>query len=51
MYSTVAFQIDKKDKEQIEALERKTGRPREFILRDLIKAGLRIYQAPPTKGV
>ncbi len=49
--SSVTFTIDQETREQIDTLARKTNKPKETVLRDVMKAGLKNYQTTPTKGV
>jgi hypothetical protein len=51
MSSHVAFTINEATREQIDTLARKTGKPKEAVLREVVETGLKSYRTVPTKGV
>ena len=50
MSSLMYLNVESPIREQIEKLARMTGKPKETILREVVKAGLKTYTQIPTKS-
>lgn len=50
MSSFISLNVESPVREQIEKLARMTGKPKEAILREVVKAGLKTYAQIPTKS-
>ena len=50
MSSLVTLTINEKAREQINTLVRRTGKPEEAVLRDVVETGLKSYTIPPSKS-
>ncbi len=48
--NTLLITIDDATKKQVDALTRAAGKPEKEVLCDVVKAGLKIYQTPPSKS-
>ena len=51
MSSLVTLTINEKTREQIYTLVRRTGKPKEAVLREVVETGLKSYHPIPTKGI
>ena len=51
MSSLVTLTINEKAREQINTLVRRTGKPKDAVLREVVETGLKSYKTIPTKGV
>jgi predicted transcriptional regulator len=49
--SSVTFTIDNETREQIDTLARITRKPKETVLQEVVKTGLKSYHTTPSKGV
>jgi len=47
---SILWELDDPTREQITNLARMSGKPQKAILREVVKAGLKIYQQTPTKS-
>jgi len=50
MSSLVTLTINEKAREQIDTLVRRTGKPEEAVLREVVETGLKSYTTPPSKS-
>ena len=50
MSSLVTLTINEKAREQINTLVRRTGKPEEAVLREVVETGLKSYTPPPSKS-
>ena len=50
MSSHVAFTINEETREQIDTLVRRTGKPKEAVLREVVETGLKSYTSTPSKS-
>ena len=50
MSSLVTVTINEATREQINTLVRRTGKPQEVVLRDVVETGLKSYKTPPSRS-
>ena len=50
MSRLVTLTINEKAREQIDTLVRRTGKPEEAVLREVVETGLKSYTPPPSKS-
>ena len=50
MSSLITVPVNEKTREQIDTLVRRTGKPEEAVLREVVETGLKSYTPPPSKS-